>query len=108
MFARVAEVTVKAEKREEFFNLVHNELQPAVKTQPGFVDAVGLISDTDPNGALSIVFWNNQEQADRFYSSPAYMKLFDKLRPLMKTEPRFRTCTVDTSTFHHIARGKAA
>lgn len=108
MFARIAEITVKDEHREQFFNLVHNELQPAVKAQAGFVDAVGLISDTDPNSALSIVFWTNKEQAERFYSSPTYAKLLEKLRPLMKSEPKFKTGTVDTSTFHHIARGKAA
>jgi quinol monooxygenase YgiN len=108
MFTRVAEVSVKPDKREEFFNLVHNELQPTLKAQPGFVDAVGLISDTDPNSALSIVFWTNKQEADRFYSGITYTKLLDKLRPLMKTDPRVRTCTVDTSTFHNIARGRAA
>jgi quinol monooxygenase YgiN len=108
MFTRVAEIAVKAEKREEFFNLVHNELQPTLKAQTGFVDAVGLISDTDPNSALSIVFWTNKELADRFYSGTTYINLMQKLRPLMKNDLKVRTYTVDTSTFHHIARGKAA
>jgi quinol monooxygenase YgiN len=108
MYARVVEVTIKPQHRENLLNLVRSELQPTLLRQPGFVDMVGLISESDPNKALGITFWQSKEQAERFMTSPAFLDWQQRVRPHYAAEPKGVTYSVDQSTFHKIASGKAA
>ncbi len=108
MFARVSEVTVRPEKRQEFLNLVHKNLQKIMREQPGFVDALGLFSETDVNHGLAVVLWRTKDDAVRFYNGNSYQFWLEEVRPLLAGEPKIGLYEVDTSTFHHIAEGKAA
>ena len=47
MFTRIVECRVKPDKRDEFNNKLRNDVLPILQKQPGFVDLIGLASDTE-------------------------------------------------------------
>ena len=108
MFARVAQLYIQPDRREEFLALVHNEFQPLMQNQPGFVDAVSLHSETDPNAVLAISFWRTHDDVERFLATRQYTAWRQKALTYLRGEPSITSYSVETSTFHHIARGKAA
>lgn len=109
MFARVVETTVKTERKQEVHNLVQNELLPLIKRQPGFVDALAITHENNPQEMLAVTLWKTPEEADKFHrNNRDYQQIMERLRPMLNAEPRIRTGTVEFSSTHHIASGKAA
>jgi heme-degrading monooxygenase HmoA len=107
MFTRTVEVTSKSGKARELTNIIHDKALPILKKQKGFVDETVLVSDTEENRVLSLSFWNNKEDAER-YQREQYPAIHEMVRHLLEAEPVIRTFNVDSSTTHRIAAGKAA
>jgi hypothetical protein len=106
MFARVVDCILKPEKRGEFNTVIHDQILPIVRKQPGFVNLIGLTSHERPDHALAITFWKTKEDADRFYLTAAPM--MDHLRSLVTNEPFSEHFTVDATMFEIASAGKAA
>ena len=107
MFTRIVECRVKPEKREEFNNKLRNDVLPILQKQPGFVDLIGLTSETDPERAVSVSFWKSKEDAERYHREQ-YQRIVDTLKPALRKDPTVETFNVDTSTTHRIGAVKAA
>ena len=107
MYTRIVECHVKPEKKDEFNNKLRNEVLPILSKQPGFVDLVGLLQETDPERQLAISFWNSKQDAERYHREN-YNRITDMLRPYLKTDPKVETYNVDTFASRRIAAGKAA
>ena len=107
MFARIVESTVKTEKRDEMQQRLRNEILPLLQKQPGFVDAVGLVSETDPEHIVSISFWKTREDAERHHREN-FSRIQDLVKPYLKDSIKIETYNVEESTIHRIAAGKAA
>jgi quinol monooxygenase YgiN len=108
MLARVVEVNIKGGKKQEVETILQNELLPLLQKQPGFAGYETLLRETDPNVTLSISYWQNREQADTFVDTAAYNAIRNKLQPLLANDIRPVFYTVEISTQHRIAFGKAA
>ncbi len=108
MFSRTAELSINPQQREPFLNLVNSEFLPLLQRQPGYVDGIGLVSETDPSRGISVAFWKSREDAERFYNSDEFARVRQRLEPYLRGEPTIRTSTVETSTHHGIAAGRAA
>ena len=108
MFTRIVECTVKPEKKDEFNQKLRTEVLEILKKQPGFIDLIGLVSETNPERALGISVWNTREDAER-YSREHYTQILDLLKPYLKTTtPKVETFQVDTWSTHRIVAGRAA
>jgi quinol monooxygenase YgiN len=108
MFTRIVECTVKPEKKEEFNQKLRNEVLEILRKQPGFVDLIGLVSETSPERVLGISLWNTREDADR-YSREHYTRVLELLKPYLKTAtPKVETFHVDTWSTQRISAGRAA
>ena len=107
MFTRIVELHVKPEKKDELSQRLRNEVLPILQKQPGFVDLINLVHETEPERALAISFWKTKEDAERYHREN-YNRITDMLKPLLKRDPKVETFNVDTSTTHRIAAGKAA
>ncbi len=107
MFARLVEATSKPGKKTEVINILTNDLQPLLKKQQGFVDAVGLTGDVTPEEGATLTFWATKSDAERFYGTPEFMAIMGRIKPLLK-EMNIHTFNVETSTFHKSAAGRAA
>jgi heme-degrading monooxygenase HmoA len=108
MFARLVEAPAKPGKRNEIVTILTNELAPTLKRQPGFVDFVGLASDTSPEEGITLTFWATKDDAERFYGTQEFKsKILDRITPLVE-KMTIRTFNVEASTFHKVATAKAA
>lgn len=107
MFTRIVECHVKPGKKDEFNNKLRNEVVPILQKQPGFVDVIGLISESNPERVVSLSFWKTKEDAERYHREQ-YNRILDLIKPLVNRDPTIDTFTVGTSTIHRIAAGKAA
>ena len=86
---------------------MNEKVLPILRKQPGFVDEITLISNTEPDRILALSFWQNEEQAERYHHEQ-FPKITELLENVLESDPQVETFNVDTSTTHKIARGKAA
>ncbi len=108
MFARMTELKIKSERRNEFMKLANTEVRPLITRQPGFVDAFALTSDTDPTLATTVALWESRQNAERFYASEDFRRWMDRAGPFLREAPAITTYDVANSTHHRISAGRAA
>jgi len=107
MFTRIVECYVKPEKRQEFNDQIELHVLPILRSQPGFVDLLGLSSEDEPERAVSISVWKSKADAERYHKAH-YQQIIDTLRPLLRDEPSVEFYNVENSTAHRVSMGKAA
>src|SRR5579883_1240749 len=107
MYTRMVEVTAKPGKTDQLLETMKDTVLRKLRSQPGFIDLVGLVSERNRSRLVAISFWDSKESAERYHNEH-FREIADMIRPFMDKEPTVDTFQVDTSTFHHIAAGKAA
>ena len=107
MFSRVVAVKTKPGKARELAKTIHDKIFPILENQPGFVDEILLLSDTEPDQILALSFWKSQEDAER-YTHEQFPRINELISHLLASAPVSRTFNVDTFTSHKIIAGKAA
>lgn len=107
MFTRIVEVTSKTGKGKELTRVVSEKVLPILKTQLGFLDEITLVSNENPDRIVAVSFWNTKEDADK-YQREQFSRVTETIRNLIEVDPQVRTFTVEQSTIHKIAAGKAA
>ena len=107
MFTRVVEILTKTGKAKELSTKITEQVLPILKRQPGFVDEITLVSNTDPDRVLAISFWETEEKAQRYHNEQ-FAKVNEIVMPLLQSDPLVETFNVDVSTTHNISKGKAA
>jgi quinol monooxygenase YgiN len=80
---------------------------PILKQQPGFVDALALNSDTEPNQFVGISVWKSKEDADKYLGGQA-RQILESIKALLEGEPIFRTFNVEASVALGVGIGRAA
>jgi len=107
MFTRVVDIRTKQGKNREFSTILNEKVLPILRKQPGFVDEITLVSNHEPDRVLALSFWDSEQAAERYHSEQ-YSTITEILKPVLDNTPRVQTFEVDTSTTHHIVKGKAA
>jgi heme-degrading monooxygenase HmoA len=107
MFTRVVEIRTRTGKSKEFSTTLNEKVLPVLRKQPGFVDEITLISNTEPDRILALSFWQSEEQAEHYHNEQ-FPRITEMLENVLESDPQVETFNVDTSTTHKIARGKAA
>jgi heme-degrading monooxygenase HmoA len=107
MFTRVVEIETKAGKGRDLVSAINEKVLPIRKKQPGFVDEIMLVGNTEPDRILTLSFWQTEADAER-YNREQFLTVSEILKPLYERAPKVTTYNVETSTTHKIAAGKAA
>jgi heme-degrading monooxygenase HmoA len=107
MFTRVVEVQAKPGRARELCNTIAEKALPILRNQPGFVDELVMISDTQADRILAISLWHTQDDAER-YNREQYPTVNELIKNQVAAAPKVQTFTVNLSTAHRIAAGKAA
>ena len=107
MYTRVVEVTTKPGKARELSRTISDKVLSLLKSQPGFVDEINLISDQNPDQITALSFWKTREDAER-YQRETFPKVNDLIRTYVEGTPQVRTFDVEHSSLHKISQGKAA
>jgi heme-degrading monooxygenase HmoA len=106
MFGRVVAVNTKEGKARQLAKTIQEQILPILQNQPGFVDEIVLISDTDQDQVLALSFWESQQDAER-YTHEQYPRI-NELISHLSSAPVSRTFTVDAFSSHNVRTGKAA
>jgi len=107
MFTRVVAITTKPGKVRELSNAIRDDILPILENQPGFVDEILLVSNTDADQILALSFWRSQQDADR-YTQESYSRVNQLISHLVLNAPVSNTFNVDIFASHGMAGGKAA
>ena len=107
MFTRIVEVQAKPGRTKELCNTIAEKALPILRNQPGFVDVLVMVSNTQSDRILAISLWRTQEDAER-YNREQYPTVNELIQNQVASAPKVQTFTVDLSTTHRIASGKAA
>lgn len=108
MYARLSQLAAKPGQASNLSQAARDRLLPILKQQPGFVDTLGLNSDTDPNQLVGITLWKSKEDAEKALASQQAQEFLQSIRPLLQGELVFRTFNVETSTMHNLGITRAA
>ena len=96
MYARMIQLTAKSGQGKDLTKMMKERTLPILRQQAGFVDALALNSDTEPNQFVGITIWNSKEDADKYLSGQA-RQVLESIKPLLEGEPTFRTFNVEAS-----------
>ena len=96
MFARFLEITVKAEKKQEFVHTIRLEVLPILKKYTGFFDIIPLEVEAEPNKFFFVSLWTDKLDAQR-YEKEYFMKVKQILEPFLVYPPVVKFCKVDTT-----------
>jgi quinol monooxygenase YgiN len=107
MYARMIQLTAKSGQAKDLSKVMQERALPILKQQPGFVDALALNSDTEPNQFVGITIWNSKEDADKYLGGQA-RQILESIKPLLDGEPTFRTFNVEASVTLSVGVGRAA
>ena len=107
MFTRVVTITSKTGKARELARTINDKVLSLLKSQPGFVDEIVLISDQNPDRLLALSFWRTKEDAEK-YNREGFPAVNEMIRNQIEGAPKVETFDLEQSTFHKIAAGKAA
>jgi quinol monooxygenase YgiN len=107
MFTRVVEIETRTGKGRDLSSALNEKVLPILQKQPGFVDEITLVATDEPDRILALSFWQTEADAER-YNREHFATVSEILKPLYERAPKITTYSVDISTTHKIARGKAA
>ena len=88
MFTRVVAVRTKPGKAKDLTKTIHDKILPILEGQPGFVDEILLVSDTDPDQILALSIWKSQQDAER-YSHEQYPRIDELISNLVESAHPF-------------------
>ena len=88
MFSRVVAVRTKPEKARQFAKTIQDKVLPILEEQPGFVDEIILVSDTEPDEILALSFWESQQDAER-YTHEQYPRINELISHLVDSAHPF-------------------
>jgi heme-degrading monooxygenase HmoA len=107
MFTRFVEVTTRPGKARELSGIISGEVLSILKSYPGFVDEMILISDQKPNHLLALSFWESKADAEK-YNQEGFPRVTEIIRPMIEGISRVETFDLEQSTAYRIPSGKAA
>jgi heme-degrading monooxygenase HmoA len=107
MHARLIQVTTKPGHLKDCIKSLVEQGIPILKQQPGFVDVVGLTSDTERDQFVGLTIWKSKEDAEKYANGQA-RQVLDSIKPFLQQEPTFRTFNLEASTIHNVGIGRAA
>ncbi len=106
MMARVVEVKTKPGKAKELCRKLHEEVLHILQSHHGFIDEIVLIAEHDADQVIAISFWKSKTDAEHFHHAH-YAYISELIKHLTHTTPKVHMFAVETSTVHHVAKGKA-
>jgi len=107
MFARMAEVVPKLEKKEEFIRVIENEVLPILKKQHGFLDILPLFPEVQNEKVIMISLWADKKDAER-YEREWFPRVEEIVRPHLATPITFKPYMVETILCEHFEKALVA
>jgi heme-degrading monooxygenase HmoA len=97
MFARTLAFEVKLEKKEEFVNVVKDQVLPILKKQVGFLEILPFFQKKgSEEKVFTISLWTSRQDAER-YEREFYPKVLEILKPFLITPVEVSYSNLETA-----------
>jgi heme-degrading monooxygenase HmoA len=96
MFARILEFIPQVEKKEELFKAIRNQVLPILKKQPGFLEILPFLPESNTEKTITVTLWAEKRDAER-YEREAYPQVAEIVKPYLTTGITFKHYVVETS-----------
>jgi len=106
MYAGMIQLAAKQGRGKELNTLMMERTLPALRQQPGFVQAIALTPENEQDQVVGISIWNSKADFDRFTQGPN-QQLLEFYKPLLQAAPTFRSFNVENITTE-VASARAA
>jgi quinol monooxygenase YgiN len=106
MYTRVVEIKTKPGQAKELCRTLHEQVLAMLQSHHGFVDELVLVAEHDADMVIAISFWKAKADAEDFHKQH-FKAINEKIQHLVHTMAKVHLFAVETSTVHHIAKGKA-
>jgi hypothetical protein len=108
MFARSLEFEIKLEKKQEFVNVVKNEVLPILKKQVGFLELLPFFPEKlEDKKVFNISLWSTKADTER-YEKDIYPKVYEIVKPFLTTPVMVKHFIVETTLCEHFVQALAA
>jgi heme-degrading monooxygenase HmoA len=107
MFARIVEFIPKLEQKEQFVKVLHNEVLPILKAQPGFLEILSFFPETKTEKMISISLWAEKRDAER-YERDGYPRVEAILKPYLTSPVCFKYYSLETTLCEHFVEALTA
>ena len=105
MITRVGQIKTKPGKAKELCRKLHHDVLGILQSHPGFIDEIVLIADHDADQVLAMSFWKSKADAEDFHHRE-FKHINEMIQHLAHTSAIVHTYSVETSTVHHVTKGK--
>ncbi len=101
MIARRFEVNLRPERSNEFRNLYENEILPIIRRQPGFLDELALVTETNTSRYIVITLWKTKTDVEN-YQKREFQRVLEMLKPFLAGTPTMEYLTVEHTSFRKV------
>ena len=107
MFARILEAVPKFEKKEEFVQVIKNEVLPILRKQHGFLEILPFFPDGKNDKMVAISVWAEKKDAER-YEREVYPRVEELVRQYLGTHITAKNYMVETKLCEHFEKALVA
>jgi len=107
MVARIVELRTKSGKARDLSGTLKEKVLPILQAQPGFVDEIMLVSNSEPDKVLALSFWQSEADAER-YNREQFHKITGMITSFAENAPKVQNYNVEVSTVHNAGGVRAA
>jgi len=101
MFARMVEIAVRVEKKDELIKTVRQEVLPILRKQPGFLELLPFIPEVATEHMFTITLWTEKRDAET-YVHEVFPKVEQILKPFLTIPVTVRMYAVETSVCRNL------
>lgn len=103
MFVRFLELTIKPEKKTEFFTKMREEVLPILRKYTGFVDTIPLEIENEPTKIYAMSLWHDRTDAEKYHKE-SFAKVTAIYEPFLTMPVIVKLCHVDETIFKKAVR----
>lgn|SRR6202035_1563665 len=108
MFARILNLEVKLDKKEEFVKVVKNQVLPILKKQTGFLEILPFSAEkTREETVFTVSLWTTKQDAER-YEREWYPKVFAIVKPFLTAPVVVNYYNLETTLCEHFVEALTA
>lgn len=98
MYSHIIELTAKPGQAQALVDIIRDRAIPEIiRSSPGFVDEIVLLSDDDPNHVSAISFWKTKQDGDNFFQH-GFAQVSAMTLPYLSAKPDRQAFVVGAST----------
>jgi quinol monooxygenase YgiN len=106
MFARMLEFIPKTDQKEDFINVVKNEILPILKKQTGFLEVLPFFPEVTTEKVLFISLWTEKQYFER-YQKEWFPKVEKIVKPYLTAPMTYKLYTLETRLCEHFEKAMA-